>query len=123
MNECLIFEVSDHSEQGYVSSLCRSPSQTSAEFEAFLANLEKPISDISSDCSDFVLLIGDFNVKFRNWSNHDTTTTEGSQLDSLLTSFSMKQLITEPAHTLENTSSCIDLICTNQPNIVLGSEV
>ena len=37
------------------------------------------------------------------------------ELDSLLTSFSMKQLITEPTHILENTSSCIDLIFTNQP--------
>ena len=36
------------------------------------------------------------------------------ELDSLLT-FSMKQLITEPIHILENTSICIDLIFTNHP--------
>ena len=35
----------------------------------------------------------------------------------------MKQLITEPTHILENTSSCIGLIFTNQPNIVLDSGV
>ena len=68
-----------------------------------------------------MLLVGDFNARSRNWSNHDITTTEGARLNSLLTSFSMKQLITEPAHILENTSSCIDLIFTNQPNIVLDS--
>ena len=44
-------------------------------------------------------------------------------MDILLTSFSMKELIIEPTHILENVSSCIDLIFTNQPNIVLESEV
>ena len=35
----------------------------------------------------------------------------------------MKQLIQEPTDFLENVSSCIDLIFTNQPNIVLDSGV
>ena len=123
MNECLIFEVSVNNKNVCVVSLYRSPGQTSDELEAILANLEKRISDISSGNSDFVLLIGDFHVKSRNWSNHDITNAEGGQLDSLLTSFSMKQLITEPTHLLENTSNCIDLIFTYQPNIVLDSGV
>ena len=42
-------------------------------------------------------------------------------MDILLTSFSMKELIIEPTHILENVSSCIDLIFTNQPNIDLES--
>ena len=35
----------------------------------------------------------------------------------------MKQLITEHTHILENTSSCIDLIFTNQPKFLLDSGV
>ena len=35
----------------------------------------------------------------------------------------MKQVITEPAHILESFVRCIDLIFTNQPNIVMDSEV
>ena len=123
LNECLILEVSVSNEKGYAVSLYRSPSQTFDEFEVFLSNLEKLIFNSSSVHSDFVLLIGNFNVRSRNWSNHDLTITEVEQLDSLLTSFSMKQLITEPTHTLENASSCIYLIFTNQPNIVLHSRV
>ena len=110
LNECLIFEISVDNKKGYVVSFYRSLSQTSDEFEAFLANLEKLIFDVSSGYSDFVLLIGDINAKSRNWSNHDIT----------LTSFSMKQMITEPTRILENTSSCIDL---NQVNIILDSGV
>ena len=101
----------------------RSLTQTSDKFEGFLANLEKLISSISSGHSDFVLLISNFIAKSRNWSNHDITTPEGAQLDSLLTSFSMKQLITGPTHNLEKMSNCIDLIYTNQPNIVLDSGI
>ena len=79
LNECLIFEVSVYNKKGYVVPLYRLPSQTSDLFETFLANLEKLISNISSGHSDFVLLIGDFNAKSRNWSNHDITTTNPAQ--------------------------------------------
>ena len=33
----------------------------------------------------------------------------------------MKQVITEPTHILENSSSCIDLIFSNQPNLITDS--
>ena len=35
----------------------------------------------------------------------------------------MKQFISEPTHILQQSSSCIDLIFTNQPNIVMNSGV
>ena len=35
----------------------------------------------------------------------------------------MKQVITEPTHILENSSSCIDLIFSNQPNLIMDSGV
>ena len=70
-----------------------------------------------------VLQIGDFDANFRKWWNHDITTTDGAQLDSLLTSLGLKQLIAEPTSILKNSSICIDLIFTNHPNIVLGSGV
>ena len=104
-------------------SLYRSQSQMFGKFEAFLANLEKCISNLSSGQSNFVLLISDFHVKSRNWSNHDIGTTEGAQLDSLLTLFSMRQSVTEPKHILENASSCIGLFFTKQLNIVSDSRV
>ena len=104
-------------------SLYRSPSHKSNEFEEFLANLEKHISNIFSGHSNFVLLISDFNVKSRNWPNHDITAMEGAQLNSLLTPFRIKQWIMEPTYILENMSSCMDLIFTNQPNIILDSIV
>ena len=58
-------------------------------------------------------MIGDFNAKSSNWSSNDTMTVEGNQLDYLTSLYGMKQVINEPTHTLENSSSCIDLIFSN----------
>ena len=66
---------------------------------------------------------GDFNVKSRNWLTDNTTTLEGAQLDSIPSLYGMKQLISEPTHILQQSSSCIDLTFTNQPNIVMDSDV
>ena len=56
-------------------------------------------------------------------SSNDKTTAEGSQLDYFTSLYGMKQVTTEPTHVLESSASCIDLIFTNQPNIVLDSGV
>ena len=71
----------------------------------------------------FLLLIGDFNAKSSNWSSNDATTAEGAQLDYFTSLYSMKQVITEPAHILESFDRCIDLIFISQSNIVMDSGV
>lgn len=63
MNESLIFEVSVNNNKSYVLSFYQSPSQTSDYIEAYLANLENLIFDIPCSRSDFVLLIGGFNLE------------------------------------------------------------
>ena len=44
-------------------------------------------------------------------------------MESLTLLYGMKQLIAELAHVLENSSSCVDLIFTNQPNLVMDAAV
>ena len=107
-----------NNKKGYVVSLYWSPSQMPDEFDSFISNFEKLSWKV-----DFVLMIGDFNVKSCNWSINDTTTPEGAQLDSITSLYGMKQLISEPTHILQQSSSCIDLIFTDQPNIVMDSGV
>ena len=64
-----------------------------------------------------------FNAKSSNWYKHDTTTYEGSKIDAITSQFGLKQLIQEQTHILTDSSSCIDLILTSQPNLVMGSGV
>ena len=54
----------------------------------------------------------------QNWWKNDLSTSEGTQFDSLTTSYGLSQIISGPTHILPNSSFCIDLIFTNQPNLV-----
>ena len=56
-------------------------------------------------------------------SANDTTTPEGAQLGSITSLYGTKQLISEPAHIFQQSSGCIYLIFTNQPNTVMDSGV
>ena len=48
---------------------------------------------------------------------------EAPQVDSLTTSYGLSQIISDPTYILPNSSSCVDLIFTNQPNLVPENEV
>ena len=68
-------------------------------------------------------IIGDFTAKSCNWYSHNKTSFKGSTIKSITSQFGLHQLINEPTHLLQNSSSCIDLIFTSQPNIVVESGV
>ena len=99
------------------------PSQTADEFDLFMLNLGELLVDISNCDPHFVLITGDLSAKSRNWSIYDTTTSEGAHLDSLMTLYGLNQLVAEPTHVLEHSSSCIDIIFTNQPNLLRNSGI
>ena len=66
-------------------------------------------------------VIGDLNAKSNKWSEGDRSTIEGNKIDFLTSQFGLSQIIKEPTHILENSSCCIELIFTTQPNMVLES--
>ena len=121
LNECLLTKVSIDNKKGYIVVLYRSPSQDSLEFDNFILNFEKMLSDINSFNPGFSVILGDFNAKFKNWWHCDTQTSEDSQIDSLTTSYGFQQLISKPTQILKNSSSCIDLMFTDQPNLTTDS--
>ena len=102
------------------------PSQTSNDFNSFTTNLEKLLVKISSSKSSnphFLFMIAGFNAKLSNWSSNDTATTKGGQLDYSTTLYGIKQVISEPTHILEKSSSCIDFILSNKSNLIIESGV
>ena len=62
-----------------------------------------------------------FNAWFPTWWDDDETSLEGSRLDSLSSFHGLHQLLKEPAHLIESLISCIELIFTNEPNLVIDS--
>ena len=83
--------------QGYIGVIYRFPRQN-IEFGNFLQILRTTASSNGL----FTIIIGDFNARPSVWWTRDKTTTEHTQLES---------------------SSCNDLVFTDQPNLIVDSGV
>ena len=70
-----------------------------------------------------LLVIGDFNVRSSIWWSDDIDTVERTRLESITSYYGLYQIINKPTHILRSSSSCFDLIFTNQPNLVINSGV
>ena len=68
-----------------MSVIYRSPSKNINEFEVFLSNMEKLLSDINKRKSSLSVITGDFDARSFYWWCKDINTTEGANL-YLLTS-------------------------------------
>ena len=119
LQECLIFEILIGGKSCNFISLYRSPSQSSDSIEEFADNLQLSLDKISNQNPFLTVVLGDFNTKSSNWYKHDQTTYEGSKMDVVTSKFGLQQLIKEPTHILGNSSSCIGLIFTSQPSLVM----
>ena len=123
LQECITFEV--RIGRKYCKFICRhrSPSQTNDKFDSFLKNFELTLDKIHEDNPFMISILGDFNAKSNNWCKNDTTSHEGSMIDAVTSNYGLHQLIQEPTHILNLSSSCIELIFTFQPNLVMESGV
>ena len=70
-----------------------------------------------------MVALGDFNAKSSNWYNKDITSDEGRKIEAVTSQNGLHQEINELTHTLNNSSSCIDLILNSQPNLLIESNV
>ena len=70
-----------------------------------------------------VVLFDDFNAKSSNWCENYITTSKGKAIENISSQFGLHQVINEPTHILESSSTCIDLIFTSQPNLITESGV
>ena len=109
--------------KGHVISLYRSPSQTLDQFDNFLQLFEELWQNIFKLKSSFVLITGDFNHRNSNWYLGDPVTPQGAHVAALTSLYGLNQLIKTLTHVLQNLATCIDLVFTNQPHIVMESVV
>ena len=107
-----------------VSVIYHSPSQNNCEFDLFLPNFGKLLSDISKREPSLSVITGDFNAGSSSWWPEDIiNSTVGSKLFSLTSSNGFPRLINELTHIQTSSSSCIDLIFTDQLKISVNSGV
>ena len=98
------------------ASLYRSPSQSEDDFENFCNNFELTLDAVSATNPILIIAIG-------NWYHGDTNTFEGSKSDTITSQFGLQQIINEPTHIQGKSLSCIDLIFSSRPNLVMSSGI
>ena len=102
-----------------ITCLYRSPSQTSEQFLLFLQKFENLLQIIQNESPYLQICLGDLNARNETWWSDDTTNKCGIEINNVTSSFNLNQIINEPTHILKNSLSCIDLIFSSQPNLVL----
>ena len=88
-----------------------------------MSSFEDLIYEITPSNPLFYITLEDFNARSPTWWDDDKISIEGTRFDALSSFHGLHQLIKEATHLIENSASCIDLIFTNQPNLVLDSGV
>ena len=121
--EAFLLEMNHNNKKVLVSVMYRSPSQNYDEFDSFLSNFQKLLNDIENCKPSLSIVTGDFNSRCSSWWPNDINTPEGLKLYSLTSLNGFSQLIHEPTHIQANSSSCIDLIFTDQPKLSVNSGV
>ena len=95
LKEYLNFSPRVYRNQCNTTLIYRSPSQSSEEFDTFLSNFEL-LLDYMAIRNPFVsIIIGDFNVRSKNWCSSDKTTNEGKKRGSLTFQCGKLRLVSE----------------------------
>ena len=67
------------------------------------------------------MLIGDLNAKSKNWYYHGKSSHKENTIENVTTQFDLQQIIKEPKHISNTSSSYIDLIFTSQLSLITDS--
>ena len=123
LSECIDLKIMIRNKICNFITLYRSLSQNQDDFQAFIDNLEMNLETLAQRNPFLMVVLGDFNAKSKHWCSQDSTNFEGITIENVTSQFGLSQIITEATHILESSSSCIDLIFTTQPNLVVESGV
>ena len=118
IQECISFDLKIERKHCTILSLYRSSSWSANKIEIFLNKLNLILESIIQNNLFLTVAIGDFNAVSSTCWTDDQTTQEGLKIENLLSQFSFSQVVNNPTHIFQNFNSCIDLLFTNQQNLI-----
>ena len=93
----------------------RHPNESLDESESYFSYLNDIIEKIDNEKSKAIILTGDFNARSPFFWVNNADFTEGRILGEVSISNNLEQLVNEPTDIRDDgTTTCIDLIFTNQ---------
>ena len=123
-SESIVIELKLGRKRIFFTVLYRSPSfsHTTPEFQDFMENFRNLHSNIKAENPFAMFFTGDFNGHSQLWWPDGDTNPEGREIEDLFNFLNLSQVISEPTNfTPGCLPSCIDLIATDQPNLILDS--
>ena len=123
-NESIVLELKFQRKKIFFTVIYRSPSfkHDSPQFQNFIQNLKSLHTSIKDEKPHAMFFTGDFNGHSQVWWPAGDTNAEGREIEELLNDLNLSQIISEPTNFTPNKMpSCIDLIITDQPNLILDS--
>ena len=121
--ECVVCEIQLNRKKYFFVVVYRSPSQDQNEFDNFTVNFEMLLSKLHAENPFSVIVTGDFNCRSSQWWANDIENNEGKLFEQTTSDLFLHRLIAEPTHLMGDSKSCIDLIFSDQPNLVIESGV
>ena len=119
MNGCIRFELNIGEKLCSFISIYRSLSQTQDEFDKFTDSLELNLDLAIQNNPYLVVVLVHFYAISKNWYGYAKTNFKGNVLETLFSQFGLHQMIDNETHISDTYFSCIDLLFTSQPNLVV----
>ena len=123
LQECLVTEITVKNKQCFLTCLYRYPSQNREQIQSFCDSLDSLVNNMNSLNPAISTITGDFNGKRSKWYSFDLSDKIGKELDTITSTAGYSQIIDKPTHFTNHSCSCIDLIFTSNPSILVDSVI
>ena len=110
-------------ERCFLTCLHRSANRKREQFRSCCHSLHILMNNINSLNPSISIITGDFNGKCSKWYSFDTSDNIGKELDTITSTSGYTQIIDKPTYFTNHSSSCIYLIFTSNPSIIVDSDI
>ena len=114
----LVVEISVDDKKVIISVTYRQHHDSKLQLECFMAKYKEMVNIVANEKPLCAVHIGDLNSRSSEWWPGDTDNDAGNYLISVLEDTGLSQLVNKPTHFINDFKSCIDLVITDQPNLI-----
>ena len=119
----LVSEIIISKKKIFFTVIYRRSGQSPIEFDTFIQKFDQICQLIINEKPYTMLFTGDFNAHLKQWSESDSDNSFGIELQKIFDSHGLFQIVDQPTFITSTCSTCIDLVVTDQPNIILESTI
>ena len=114
----LVCEITINKKKVIVSVTYRQHHDSKIELETFMADYKEMCNLVTAENPLCALYIGDLNCRFSEFWIGDIDNDAGNHLATVLNDTGLHQLVHKPTHFVNDSKSCLDLVITDQPNLI-----